>query len=302
MRSSPSRIRPTTSRAPVNLVGPGGNSGTTLISCGGTFTYSVTPPMSLSDQGTGPGGSCGEIAVVTGETSNATYGAITPKFGSTVTQSLSFTWQGTPAVPESALTAYWGSDSSQHIIYTDFDGHVHELYIHSGPTGGVDNDLTAMSGGTPAAPPPVYLRSGHSGPLFGRASLSAYWGSDNSQHVNFVDAQGDIHELYIHPGAPPGVVDSYWGSDNSQHVNFIDSSAHVHELYIHPGAAGWVDYDLTVVSKGGSPAQFRSGLDSYWGSDNSQHVNYISVDGHVRELYIKPRAAGWVEYDLSGET
>jgi hypothetical protein len=40
----------------------------------------------------------------------------------------------------------------------------------------------------------------------------------------------------------------YWGSDSSQHVNFIGVDDHVHELYIAPGAAGWVDNDLTALA------------------------------------------------------
>jgi hypothetical protein len=49
-------------------------------------------------------------------------------------------------------------------------------------------------------------------------------------------------------GAPGSPLNGYWmSSDNSQHVNYIDSSGHVHELYIHPGAS-WVDNDLTVLS------------------------------------------------------
>jgi len=31
-------------------------------------------------------------------------------------------------------------------------------------------------------------------------------------------------------------VEGYCGSDNSQHINFIDINGHVHELYVHPGA------------------------------------------------------------------
>ena len=74
-------------------------------------------------------------------------------------------------------------------------------------------------------------------------------------------------------------------TDNSQHVNYLDAAGHVHELYIHPGAAGWVDNDLTQFT-GGTPAVAGSALDGYWGSDNSQHVNYLDAAGHVHELYI----------------
>jgi hypothetical protein len=137
------------------------------------------------------------------------------------------------------------------------------------------------------------------------SALDGYWGSDSSQHVNYISADGHVHELYIHPGAGwvdndltaftggvPAVagsaLDGYWGSDSSQHVNYISADGHVHELYIHPGA-GWVDNDLTAFAGStGTPAARGSRLDGYWGTDSSQHVNYISADGHVHEFYIHP--------------
>src|ERR1700733_14061098 len=156
--------------------------------------------------------------------------------------------------------------------------------------GWADNDLTQWTNGAPAA---------------AGSGLDGYWGADNSQHVNYLDGNGHVHELYIHPGAAGWVdndltqwtngapaaagsgLDGYWGADNSQHVNYLDGNGHVHELYIHPGAAGWVDNDLTQWTNG-APAAAGSGLDGYWGADNSQHVNYLDGNGHVHELYIHP--------------
>jgi hypothetical protein len=40
-------------------------------------------------------------------------------------------------------------------------------------------------------------------------------------------------------------------------------------------------------------------MDGYWGSDSSQHVNFIGVDGDVHELDIAP-GAGWVDNNLYG--
>jgi len=202
--------------------------------------------------------------------------------------------------PGTAIDGYWGSDSSQHVNYIGADGHVHELYIHPN-TQWVDNDLTAMSKSRVA-------------PLAG-TSLDGYWGSDSSQHVNYVGSDGHVHELYIHPGAAwtdndltalshslalpaPGTpLDGYWGSDASQHVNYIGTDGHVHELYIHPGA-NWVDNDLTVMSHSATMPASGTPLHGYWGSDSSQHVNYIGADGHVHELYIHP-GANWVDNDLT---
>jgi hypothetical protein len=215
----------------------------------------------------------------------------------------------TTAAPSSALDGYWiGSDNSQHVNYIDSNNHVHELYFHPGASW-VDNDLTVLSSSATTAAP--------------GSALDGYWiGSDNSQHVNFIDGSGHVHELYIHPGAswvdndlsslainpdkqtaaPGSALDGYWiGSDNSQHVNFIDGSGHVHELYIHPGAS-WVDNDLfgLATNSDKKPAVPGSALDGYWiGSDNSQHVNFIERGGHVHELYIHP-GASWVDNDLTG--
>ena len=296
----------------VNLVGPGGFSTTDFISGAALLTYSVSAG-SLSVQNGGPGTSCGEDGVITGEGSNAVYGTVTPPSGPTVTQPVSFAWQGTPARAGSPLDGYWGSDSSQHVNFLDVNGHVHELYIHPGASW-VDNDLTKLASGAPAG---------------AGSTLDGYWGSDSSQHVNFLDASGHVHELYIHPGAdwvdndltalakgtPAAAgspLDGYWGSDSSQHVNFLDASGHVHELYIHPGA-GWVDNDLTRTAPNGTPAAppwsrpgthataAGSGLDGYWGSDSSQHVNFADASGHVHELYIHP-GAGWVDNNLTQMT
>ncbi len=41
-----------------------------------------------------------------------------------------------------------------------------------------------------------------------------------------------------------------------------------------------------------------SALDGYWGNDNSQHVNFIGVDGDLHELYITP-GTGWVDNNLT---
>jgi hypothetical protein len=212
------------------------------------------------------------------------------------------------------LNGYWGSDGSQHVNYLGAAGsilHVHQLYIAPGADGWVDNDLTQLAG---AAPPPIGAPAG--------LVLDGYWGSDGSQHVNFIGIHNDLHmhELYIAPGADgwvdndltqlagavaplfgvPTALDSYWGADSSQHVNFIGVDLHVHELYIAPGAAGWVDNDLTQLA--GAVALLSgvpTALDGYWGADSSQHVNFIGVDGHVHELYIAPGAAGWVDNDLT---
>ena len=160
----------------------------------------------------------------------------------------------------------------------------------------VDNDLTAFADGTSADV---------GGPLDG------YSESDRSQHVNFVDDNGHVHELYRSPDPAAQWVDNdltalaggtpafgaglaqYSQGDGSQHVDFNaltgvgSSTVHVHELYRSPDpAAQWVDNDLTALA-GGTPA-LGNQLSGYSQSDGSQHVNFIDENGHVHELYGSP--------------
>ncbi len=139
--------------------------------------------------------------------------------------------QGT-AIGLIALDAYTEEDGSQHVDFIAGNGHVHELYRNPAVQW-VDNDLTGFAQGL-------------------RAS----------------DGFG---------------LDGYSQADGSQHVNFIDVNGHVHELYRNP-AAQWLDNDLTVFAQG-TPANIESRLDGYSQADGSQHVNFIAADGHVHELY-----------------
>jgi len=51
----------------------------------------------------------------------------------------------------------------------------------------VDKDLTKLAGGAPATL------------LSGLSRLDGYSQGDGSQHVNFIDTGGHVHELYIKP-------------------------------------------------------------------------------------------------------
>ena len=45
------------------------------------------------------------------------------------------------------------------------------------------------------------------------------------------------------------VLDAYSEEDGSQHVNFIDANGHLNELYRNP-AAQWANNDLTALAQG----------------------------------------------------
>jgi hypothetical protein len=204
-----------------------------------------------------------------------------------------------------ALASYWGSDSSQHVFFIGTDDHVHELYIKPGASGWVDNDLSALTAGAQSTPNV-------------NTALAAFWDDAAGQHVIYIGNDGHIHEIYTYPGAGwtdhdltyvlhaagPNLgtaLDYYQGSDNSRHINFFGVDGHVHEFYATPTGAGsgWVDNDLTKMANAVEPIVGDRALHGYWGSDSSQHVNFIGTDGDLHELYIAPGTNGWVDNNLT---
>lgn len=206
----------------------------------------------------------------------------------------------TTPMPGTNLDGYWGDQSGQHVNYIARDGHVHELYIYPGAQW-IDNDLILLSK-TRVVPMPG-------------TPLSGYAGVDRSQHVNFVGGDGHVYELLTRPhedwvmndlthlagdGVIPGPgssLHSYWGPDDGQHVNFIGADGHVRELYI-PSDGQWVNNDLTQLSRSTVVPAAQSTLAGFWGDGDSQHVHYISSDGHLHELYI-PSDGEWEDNDLN---
>ena len=196
------------------------------------------------------------------------------------------------------ISAYLQRDGSRHVNFIAINQlHVNELYKSPDPAARwLSNDLTKLAGGTLAAE--------------GGGVLHGYSQGDGSQHVNFIDAAGHVHELVRSPGpaaqwvdndltklagGPPSngrALDGHSEGDDSQHVYFIDAAGHVHELHRSPDpAAQWVDNDLTKLA-GGTPAfnftDSSSPLHGYSQGDGSQHVNFIDAAGHVHELYRSP--------------
>jgi hypothetical protein len=209
-----------------------------------------------------------------------------------------------PPHSNTALVSYWGSDSSQHVFFIGTDDHVHELSIAPGSNGWADNDLTALTAGALSTPNV-------------NTALAGLW-DEGGQRVLYIGTDGDIHELFtnaaagwtdhnltkvVHAVAPNvgAALNVYDGSDNSRHVNFFGVDGHVHELYGTPQGAGsgYVDNDLTKMANAVDPIVGDRELHGYWGSDSSQHVNFIGVDGDLHELCIAPGTNGWVDNNLT---
>ncbi len=195
-----------------------------------------------------------------------------------------------PAAPGSPLDGYETAFNDQHVNYLDADGNVHELYYDG--SSWQHNNLTAFATGSPPAAVP-------GSPLDGYQTAF-----NNQQHVNYLDADGNVHELYydgsswqhnnltaLASGSPPAAVpgsplDGYQTTFNDQqHVNYLDADGNVHELYYD--GSSWQHNNLTALASGSPPAAVPgSPLDGYQTTFNDQqHVNYLDADGNVHELY-----------------
>ncbi len=92
-------------------------------------------------------------------------------------------------------------------------------------------------------------------------------------------------------------VNGYWDTLYRHHVNYIDSDGHVHELYKTP-TISWKDNDLTKLAGSSTDGGAGSPLDGYWDTLSRQHVNYIDSERHVHELYNTPTSS-WKDNDLT---
>src|SRR6202012_1896331 len=79
--------------------------------------------------------------------------------------------------------------------------------------------------------------------------------------------------------ASRGQLHSLYGTDTSQHIYYIGADNHVHELYAEPGA-GWRDNDRTG-STGAPLPVMGTPITGFWGTDKSEHMHFIGVDGNV---------------------
>lgn len=203
-------------------------------------------------------------------------------------------------------------NNQQHVNFIDSSGQVHELWFQVGGSWSANN-LSELAGATanPAAP---------WSPLAGYVTP---W--NNQLHVNYIDVNGHIHELWYSnsggwqhndltelanaedfPAAGPPLIGGIRGRgsplasyatlyNNQSHVDYLDSYGHVHELYY---SDSWQHNDLTQEAGATEyTAESGSTLDAYETLSNSQqHVNYTDSSGHVHELYYSD---SWQHNDLT---
>jgi hypothetical protein len=102
--------------------------------------------------------------------------------GKVVDEDVTTAVHGAPATV-GALAGYWGSDSSQQVVFLDGNDDVHELYWTSS-TSWVDSDLTAAAS--------------NAAPASASAGLTAYTAPDGSRHVGYVaNSSGEVRDLAV---------------------------------------------------------------------------------------------------------
>lgn len=149
--------------------------------------------------------------------------------------------------------------------------------------------------------------------LAGSNALVSSLDNAGTQHLDYISANGDVHELSGQPGGEwrnrdltavskgtpaqlSSALSAYQGSDGSEYIDVLGSDRHIHELFSRTGGS-WQDRDLTDLS-GGSTPMAGSALSGYMGPDHSEHINYLSLDRHIHELYLFA-GQGWVDNDLT---
>ncbi len=199
------------------------------------------------------------------------------------------------------LAAYYTAwNEQQHIIYATLDGDVHELVYASGWK---HHDLMIDISPAPEAA--------------NRGTFLDAFGTDfnQQQHINYIGADGHIHELFhdgswqakdlskeagaLTPFLLPILTSTLAGYsteyDDRQHVHYISSDGHVHELLFD---GSWQHLDLTKLSKCPVNANTASVLNGYATNFNSQqHVNFLGTDAHLWEIAFA--GGNWISTDLT---
>jgi hypothetical protein len=183
---------------------------------------------------------------------------------------------------------YVRSDGISTVVYTGFDGHIHELRLEGG---WLEADLTAIAGAPAASSgrPIAYVR-----------------GDGINTIVYSAAADGHICELRLDDGwkwadltalsgAPAllSELSAYVRSDGISAINYAGSDGHVHELRLE---TGWIWADLTALS--GAPGTGYKPY-GYVRSDGLNAIVYAlggADSGRIYELWLDN---GWHFYELT---
>ena len=134
--------------------------------------------------------------------------------------------------------------------------------------------------------------------VFCRSALASFALSSGELHWSFVDASGDVYNLYGSPSsgyhfndasamagaqmADDGALTSYALPSNEQHWGFIGRDGNVYNLSWSP-SLGYAVFNTSAAA--GAPRAAADALTSFALPSGEQHWAYIGINGDVYNLY-----------------
>ena len=203
------------------------------------------------------------------------------KYGGAINQKL-----GAPPAAADPAGFAWEGDDTQHVVYVGQDNQIHELWQRQGQPWKYEGALSSRLGAPAAA-----------GDLIGYA-----WQKDQTQHIVYRGAEGQIQELWLRKGKPwayggalsakaggpaaAGDPSAFaWEGDDTQHVVYRGPDNQIHEIWQRRGAEWKYGGAINVIT--GAPAAAGDPSGFAWEGDNTQHVVYRSVDNQIHEMWFR---------------
>lgn len=187
------------------------------------------------------------------------------------------------------------SEGTEHVIFADQSGLVHELYWDTAGWHETNASEQARTGTLAVVGNP-------SGYMFvGQGSLHAVFrGNDNHLHELYRFATGGWKhtDLTVAAGAPKaagGPAGYVFEAQGTEHVVYRGTDNHIHELYWQGG--NWGHTDASSVA--GAPNAAGDPFGYMFDAQGTQHIVYRASDNHIHELYWD--TAGWHHHDPTGD-
>jgi len=164
----------------------------------------------------------------------------------------------TAPLSPAGLTSFVGVDQAQHIAYVDTNQHVDQLVYIPGAGGWARQDLTSLAGASNAGT---------------GSNLGSFLDVNDGQHIAFVDASGNINQLY-YPG-----FGTIWTSQNLTGNYGGNAAGAATGLIAFPGTPGSASNSLFL------------GL--------GEHIVYLDVNEHLNQFYYPGYGTTWFWQNLS---
>jgi hypothetical protein len=205
------------------------------------------------------------------------------------------------AAGTSPTSWYTTPENVQHIAYVGGDQQIHELFFKVGAQDGWKHNVPS---------------AGHEKVAAGTSPTSWYTTPENVQHIAYVGADQQIHELFFKVGAQAwkhnvssaghekvaaGTSPTSWYTtpENVQHIAYVGADQQIHELFFKIGAQdGWKHNVPSAghekVAAGTSPTSW------YTTPENVQHIAYVGADQQIHELFFFVGGQGGWKHAVPG--